>query len=103
MLVLLGVRMASCLMSYAQTQAYADYPRTRGGVEHWKQEDFPSWLSLDGQSRLRTEDDYFPATYVIDTAGIIRFAHVDVDYMLGRAEPEVVVAVLETIAPPIAR
>jgi peroxiredoxin len=42
-----------------------------------------------------------PATYVIDTAGIIRFAHVDVDYMLGRAEPEVVVAVLEKIAPPI--
>jgi peroxiredoxin len=44
-----------------------------------------------------------PATYVIDTAGIIRFAHVDVDYMLGRAEPEVVVAVLETIGSPIAR
>jgi len=44
-----------------------------------------------------------PATYVIDTAGIIRFAHVEVDYMLGRAEPEVVVAVLETIASPIAR
>jgi peroxiredoxin len=44
-----------------------------------------------------------PATYVIDTAGIIRFAHVEVDYMLGRAEPEVVVVVLETIASPIAR
>ena len=44
-----------------------------------------------------------PATYIIDTAGIIRFAHVEVDYMLGRAEPEAVVAVLETIAPPIAR
>jgi len=44
-----------------------------------------------------------PATYVIDTAGTIRFAHVDVDYMLGRAEPEAVVAVLETIASPIAR
>ena len=52
------------------------------------------------------EDSYelpVPATYVIDTAGIIRFAHVDVDYMLGRAEPEAVVAALETIAPPIAR
>jgi peroxiredoxin len=44
-----------------------------------------------------------PATYVIDTAGIIQFAHVDVDYMLGRTESEMVVAVLETIAPPIAR
>jgi peroxiredoxin len=44
-----------------------------------------------------------PATYVIDTAGSIHFAHVDVDYMLGLAEPDVVVAVLETIAPPIAR
>jgi peroxiredoxin len=43
-----------------------------------------------------------PATYVIDTAGIIHFAHVDVDYMLGRAEPEAVVAALETIASPIA-
>jgi hypothetical protein len=53
---LLGVCLASCLMSYAQTQAYADYPKTRGGVEQWKQEDFPSWLSLDGQIRLRTED-----------------------------------------------
>src|ERR1700733_6630332 len=56
MLALLGVCMAPCLMSYAQTQIYADYPRTRGGVEQWKQEDFPSWLSLDGQIRLRTED-----------------------------------------------
>jgi Alginate export len=56
MLALLGVCMAPCLMSYAQTKAYADYPHTRGGVEQWKQEDFPSWLSLDGQIRLRTED-----------------------------------------------
>src|ERR1700733_3041435 len=56
MLALLGACMVPCLMSYAQTQAYADYPKTRGGVEQWKQEDFPSWLSLDGQIRLRTED-----------------------------------------------
>ena len=56
MLALLGVCMAPCLMSYAQTQAHADYPQTRGGVEQWKQEDIPSWLSLDGQIRLRTED-----------------------------------------------
>jgi peroxiredoxin len=55
---------------------------------------------------LRNGDESYelpvPATYVIDTAGSIRFAHVDVDYMLGRAEPEAVVAVLETIATPIA-
>jgi hypothetical protein len=56
MLALLGVCMAPCLKSYAQTQAYAEYPQTRGKVEQWKQEDFPSWLSLDGQIRLRTED-----------------------------------------------
>jgi peroxiredoxin len=39
-----------------------------------------------------------PATYVIDTKGVIRFAHVGVDYMTGRAEPEAVVAALESIA-----
>ncbi|MGH8781628.1 peroxiredoxin-like family protein [Paraburkholderia sp.] len=47
------------------------------------------------------EDSYelpVPATYVIDKTGVIRFAHVDVDYMLGRAEPETVVAALEAIA-----
>ena len=65
MLALLGVCLAPCLMSYAQTQVdpdyprdqpqvYADYPQTRGKVQPWKQEDFPSWLSLDGQIRLRT-------------------------------------------------
>jgi peroxiredoxin len=44
------------------------------------------------------EDSYelpVPATYVIDTKGVIRFAHADVDYMTGRAEPEAVVAALE--------
>jgi len=56
MLALLSVCMATCLMSYAQTQAYADYPQTRGKVEPWKPRDFPSWMSLDGQIRLRTED-----------------------------------------------
>jgi hypothetical protein len=55
-LALLAVCLASCLISYAQTEAYADYPQTRGKVEQWKPEDFPSWLSLDGQIRLRTED-----------------------------------------------
>jgi hypothetical protein len=56
MLALLVVCMAPCLMSYAQTQVYAEYPETRGKVESWKVEDLPSWLSLDGQIRLRTED-----------------------------------------------
>jgi len=55
---------------------------------------------------LRNGDDSYelpvPATFVIDTTGIVRFAHVDVDYMLGRAEPEAVVAALETIAHPVA-
>jgi hypothetical protein len=56
MLALVGVCLAPCLISYAQTQIYAEYPQTRGKVEPWKQEDFPSWLSLEGQIRLRTED-----------------------------------------------
>jgi hypothetical protein len=55
-LALIGVSMTPCWMSFAQTQIYADYPQTRGRVERWKQEDFPSWLSLDMQIRLRTED-----------------------------------------------
>jgi hypothetical protein len=56
MLALFGVCMAPCLKSYAQTQVYAEYPQTRGKVEQWKQENIPTWLSLDGQVRLRTED-----------------------------------------------
>lgn len=51
------------------------------------------------------EDSYelpVPATYVVDTTGIIRFAHVDVDYMLGRAEPETVVATLAAMVRPTA-
>jgi hypothetical protein len=56
MLALIGVCMAPCLMSYAQAQVFADYPQTRGRSEQWKQEDFPSWLSLDMQIRLRTEN-----------------------------------------------
>src|ERR1700733_10850869 len=67
MLAQFGVCLATCLMSYAQTQAdpdypreqqqvYADYPQTRGMVQKWHQEGLPSWMSLDGQIRLRTED-----------------------------------------------
>jgi peroxiredoxin len=43
-----------------------------------------------------------PATYVLDATGVIRYAHVEVDYMTGRAEPADVVAALETIARPAA-
>lgn len=46
------------------------------------------------------EDSYelpVPATFVIDAHGVIRFAHVEADYMTGRAEPEEVVASLEAI------
>ena len=39
-----------------------------------------------------------PATYVVDTMGVIRFAHVDVDFMTGRAEPQAVIAALEALA-----
>ncbi|MBB5065006.1 peroxiredoxin-like family protein [Granulicella mallensis] len=42
-----------------------------------------------------------PATYVIDASGIIRFSHVDADYMTGRVEAETVVAALELIAHPV--
>ena len=51
------------------------------------------------------EDSYelpVPATFVIDTTGIIRFAHVDADYMTGRVEPETVISALKTIAHPVA-
>ncbi len=52
------------------------------------------------------EDSYqlpVPATFVIDTTGIVRFAHVDVDYMMGRVEPDAVVAALEAVAHPVAQ
>jgi peroxiredoxin len=38
-----------------------------------------------------------PAIYVVDRAGVIRFAHIDVDYMTERAEPEEIIAALEAI------
>ena len=51
---------------------------------------------------LRNGEDAYelpvPATFVIDRTGIVRFAHVDVDYMTGRVEPEEVIAALEAIA-----
>ena len=52
------------------------------------------------------EDSYelpVPATYVLDAEGVVRFAHVDVDYMTGRAEPEAVISALEAMAHPVAR
>lgn len=51
---------------------------------------------------LRNGEDTYelpvPATFVIDRTGIVRFAHVDADYMTGRVEPEKVIAALEAIA-----
>ena len=56
MLALLGVSIAPCLKSFAQAPVYAMYPQTQGKVEPLKLESLPSWMSLDGQVRLRTED-----------------------------------------------
>jgi peroxiredoxin len=39
-----------------------------------------------------------PATYVVDEVGVIRFVHVDVDYMTGRAEPEAIVTALKALS-----
>ena len=52
------------------------------------------------------EDSYelpVPATFVLDADGVIRYAHVEVDYMTGRAEPAEIVAALEAIAQPVAQ
>jgi len=54
-LVLIGICIAPAFLAHAQKQVYSDYPQTRGKSERWKLEDFPSWLSLDMQIRLRTE------------------------------------------------
>jgi peroxiredoxin len=51
------------------------------------------------------EDTYelpVPATFVVDVSGIVRFAHVEADYMTGRAEPAEVVAALEAIVRAVA-
>ncbi len=40
-----------------------------------------------------------PATFVLDSTGTVRFAHVDPDYQLGRAEPQTILASLQTLAP----
>lgn len=56
---------------------------------------------------LRNGDDSYelpvPATFAIDTTGVVGFAHIDVNYMTGRAEPEAVIAALEAMAPAVAR
>lgn len=57
---------------------------------------------LQNDLALRNADGSYeipvPGTFVVDTAGLIRFAHADVDFMTGRAEPEAVVASLEALA-----
>ncbi len=51
--------------------------------------------------RLRNGTDSYelpvPATYVVDRAGVIRFAHVEVDYMTGRADPAAILGALEAL------
>jgi peroxiredoxin len=50
------------------------------------------------------EDSYelpVPATYVLDTTGVIRFAHAEVDYMTSRAEPGEILSALKAIAAPV--
>ncbi len=47
-----------------------------------------------------TWDLPMPGTFVIDGDRTIRYAHVDADYMTGRAEPKDVVAVLHGLAVP---
>jgi peroxiredoxin len=44
-----------------------------------------------------------PGTFVIDPQRVIRFAHVDVNYMTGRANPEEVIAALRQISQPVLR
>src|ERR1700748_285339 len=69
MLALIGACIAPCPKSHAQAQVFTDYPQTRGGIQQWREEDFPSWLSLDMQIRLRTEDQtsyqYIPGNHRI--------------------------------------
>ena len=50
-----GVCLTMPMRLCAQSQEYADYPQTRGKAEPFKLKDLPSWISLDGQIRLRTE------------------------------------------------
>jgi hypothetical protein len=56
MLALLGFCLAPCLKSYAQAPVYAMYPQTQGKIQQLKLGALPSWMTLDGQVRLRTED-----------------------------------------------
>ena len=40
-----------------------------------------------------------PGTFVIDTKGVVRFAHVDPNFMTGRANPEAVLDILTRLSP----
>lgn len=39
-----------------------------------------------------------PGTFVIDTKGVVRFAHVDPNFMTGRADPEAVLDMLAELS-----
>jgi peroxiredoxin len=55
-------------------------------------------LDVGGRNGDSTWELPVPATFVIDTHRVIRYAHVDPDYMLSRASPPTVIAALESIA-----
>jgi hypothetical protein len=55
-LVAIGACLLPSLHANAQSQDYADYPQTRGKAEEFKWDSLPSWMSLDMQIRLRTEE-----------------------------------------------
>jgi peroxiredoxin len=40
-----------------------------------------------------------PGTFVIDTKGVVRFAHVDPNFMTGRADPTAVLDILTKLSP----
>jgi len=66
-------------------------------------QDFSRTVFKNDLALRNGEDSYelpVPATFVVDASGIVRFAHVEVDYMTGRAEPAEVVAALEAIVRP---
>jgi peroxiredoxin len=60
------------------------------------------WNEFKNDIAVRNGEESYelpvPATYVVDTMGVIRFANVDVDFMTGRAEPQAIIAALEAIA-----
>lgn len=51
----IGIFLLSFVSAGAQIPNYSDYPQTRGKVQNFTWDSLPSWMSLDMQVRLRTE------------------------------------------------